>query len=405
MEESKISKYEELMKKYKRKVEKSHDNKEYMILDETGFNLDKMLEFDIFNDSKLVDINLDLFEKVELIFDSQKTDYGFEFVKFTFEDLAYYKDDFKELECILYYYENKKISFLLESVEFINLKGNFRMEFYFNLKNEVKCNKQNKSKCKTKNKDKVNIHIIEIESRYLTIEKINTFKVEKSNICCDEGEEETFYLDGVEKIYNEKKTNSLVKNLCINRKKALKLSDFLDEFGNEEYCYENIYRGIILDKKGNFNTEYIQKLNISNGLKSLLTDMYLPWSEVIYWGKTNIKNEFYIVFHLNEEYVKSSKDIEPGYGIFYGQYKRECGNEIVLVKFKEVSLLKGIDFRGEYVAYNYVEVDYEGLIKFKIGNKDGEFFTIHAKDVEVDILDDCKRFFEWPTYWNNLGNK
>ena len=42
-----------------------------------------------------------------------------------------------------YYYENKKISFLLESVEFINLKGNFRMEFYFNLKNEVKCNKQN----------------------------------------------------------------------------------------------------------------------------------------------------------------------------------------------------------------------------------------------------------------------
>ena len=99
------------------------------------------------------------------------------------------------------------------------------------------------------------------------------------------------------------------------------------------------------------------------------------------------------------------EDGEPGYGVFYGQYKRECGNEIVLVKFKEVSLLKGIDFRGEYVAYNYVEVDYEGFIKFKIGNKDGEFFTIHAKDVEVDILDDCKRFFEWPTYWNNLGNK
>lgn len=67
---------------------------------------------------------------------------------------------------------------------------------------------------------------------------------------------------------------------------------------NEEYCYENIYRGIILNKKGNFNTEYIQKLNISNGLKSLLTDMYLPWSEVIYWGKTNIENEFYIVFQL-----------------------------------------------------------------------------------------------------------
>ena len=397
MEENKISKYEELMKKYKRKVEKSHDNKEYMILDETGFNLDKMLEFDIFNNSKLVDINLDLFEKVELIFDSKKTDCGFEFVKFTFEDLAYYKDNFKELEKTLYYDENKGIRSVLESVEFINLKGNFRMEFYLNLKNE--------EILKSKNKDKAKMHIIEIEARYLTIEKIHNFKAEKSNIYCNKAEEETFYLDGVEKIYNENKINSLIKNLCINRKKALKLSDFYDEFGNEEYYYENIYRGIILDKKGNFNLEYIQKLRISDGLKSLLTDMYLPWSEVIYWGKTNIENEFYIVFHLNEEYVKSSKDIEPGYGVFYGQYKRECGNEIVLVKFKEVSLLKGIDFRGEYVAYNYVEVDYEGLIKFKIGNKDGEFFTIHAKDVEVDILDDCKRFFEWPTYWNNLGNK
>ena len=92
MEENKISKYEEFMKKYKRKVEKSHDNKEYMILDETGFNLDKILEFDIFNNSKLVDINLDLFEKVELIFDFKKTDCDFEFVKFTFEDLAYYKE-------------------------------------------------------------------------------------------------------------------------------------------------------------------------------------------------------------------------------------------------------------------------------------------------------------------------
>ncbi|MBS7147848.1 MAG: hypothetical protein KH083_05505 [Intestinibacter bartlettii] len=402
MKENKISKYEELMKKYKRKVEKSHDNKEYMILDETGFNLDKMLEFDIFNDSKLVDINLDLFEKVELIFDSQKTDYGFEFVKFTFEDLAYYKDNFKELEKTLYYDENKGIRSVLESVEFINLKGNFRMELYLNLKNE--------EILKSKNKDKAKMHIIEIEARYLTIEKIHNFKAEKSNIYCDKAEEETFYLDGVEKIYNENKINSLIKNLCINRKKALKLSDFYDEFGNEEYYYENIYRGIILDKKGNFNLKYIQKLRISDGLKSLLTDMYLPWSEVIYWGKTNIENEFYIVFHLNEEHMIDGKyckveDGEPGYGVFYGQYKRECGNEIVLVKFKEVSLLKGIDFRGEYVAYNYVEVDYEGFIKFKIGNKDGEFFTIHAKDVEVDILDDCKRFFEWPTYWNNLGNK
>ena len=402
MEENKISKYEEFMKKYKRKVEKSHDNKEYMILDETGFNLDKILEFDIFNNSKLVDINLDLFEKVELIFDFKKTDCDFEFVKFTFEDLAYYKDNFKELEKTLYYDENKGIRSVLESVEFINLKGNFRMEFYLNLKNE--------EILKSKNKDKAKMHIIEIEARYLTIEKIHNFKAEKSNIYCDKAEEETFYLDGVEKIYNENKINSLIKNLCINRKKALKLSDFYDEFGNEEYYYENIYRGIILDKKGNFNLEYIQKLRISDGLKSLLTDMYLPWSEVIYWGKTNIENEFYIVFHLNEEHMIDGKycrieDGEPGYGVFYGQYKRECGNEIVLVKFKEVSLLKGIDFRGEYVAYNYVEVDYEGLIKFKIGNKDGEFFTIHAKDVEVDILDDCKRFFEWPTYWNNLGNK
>ena len=199
MKENKISKYEELMKKYKRKVEKSHDNKEYMILDETGFDLDKMLEFDIFNNSKLVDINLDLFEKVELIFDSPKTDCGFEFVKFTFEDLAYYKDNFKELEKTLYYDENKGIRSVLESVEFINLKGNFRMEFYLNLKNE--------EILKSKNKDKM--HIIEIEARYLTIEKIHNFKVEKSNICCDEAEEETFYLDGVEKIYNENKENNL----------------------------------------------------------------------------------------------------------------------------------------------------------------------------------------------------
>ena len=68
------------------------------------------------------------------------------------------------------------------------------------------------------------------------------------------------------------------------------------------------------------------------------------------------------------------------------------------------SFLKGIDLIGESIGYNYVEVNPDN-IDFRIGNKNAEFFTIHARDVEVDILDDCRRFFEWPTYWNNLGNK
>ncbi|ETI90910.1 MAG: hypothetical protein Q612_NSC00026G0001, partial [Negativicoccus succinicivorans DORA_17_25] len=26
-------------------------------------------------------------------------------------------------------------------------------------------------------------------------------------------------------------------------------------------------------------------------------------------------------------------------------------------------------------------------------------------DFVILFLDDCKRFFEWSTYWNNLGDK
>ena len=97
-------------------------------------------------------------------------------------------------------------------------------------------------------------------------------------------------------------------------------------------------------------------------------------------------------------------DYEHGDGVFDELYERKCSNEIVLVKFKGVSFLKGIDLIGESIGYNYVEVNPDN-IDFRIGNKNAEFFTIHARDVEVDILDDCRRFFEWPTYWNNLENK
>ncbi|MGM9534122.1 MAG: hypothetical protein ACI3VR_02670, partial [Intestinibacter sp.] len=69
MNEYGISKYEELMKKYKREIEYSQgDMREYMRLDETGLGLDESLEFRVFKKSKLIECNLDLFEKVELIF-------------------------------------------------------------------------------------------------------------------------------------------------------------------------------------------------------------------------------------------------------------------------------------------------------------------------------------------------
>ncbi len=403
MNEYGISKYEELMKKYKRTIQDDPvDMKEYMILDETGLGLDESLEFCDFKNSKLLECKLDLFEKVELIFDSRGSDCGFEFVKFTFEDLDFYENNFlyKDLED----WEDVKtgwIKYILEVMEFVILKGKFRISFEFDL--EVKT----KTKVKEKVKRKRKTQIIEIEARYLTIEKMDNFEFKSNQISCDEIE---MKYDGMEIIYSQKKVDSLVENLKISRKKAMKLSDFYDEYKNYEYRFSNVYRGIIIDKKGNFNLEHIKNLySISEGLKSLLTDMYLIWSKVISCGKTNLDDEFYIVFHLNESYMTDGSyfkydDYEHGDGVFDELYERKCSNEIVLVKFKGVSFLKGIDLIGESIGYNYVEVNPDN-IDFRIGNKNAEFFTIHARDVEVDILDDCRRFFEWPTYWNNLENK
>ena len=198
MKEYGISKYEELMKKYKREIECDQvDTREYMILDETGLSLDESLEFCVFKKSKLLDCKLDLIEKVELILNSSDSNCGFEFVKFTFEDLDFYENKFtyKDLD-IWEDIKNGWQKYILKAVEFIVLKGKFRILFEFNLE------LRDKTKVKEKVKSKKKPQIIQIEARYLTIEKINNFELEIHQISCDEIE---MIYDGVKIIYNEKK--------------------------------------------------------------------------------------------------------------------------------------------------------------------------------------------------------
>ncbi len=394
-----ISKYEELLKKYNRKIEPNSvsKNDNYMIIDDTKFGFDKSMRFNALKGSKIVDIKLDLFEKIEIVLSLNENDHIF--IKLTLEDLSFFKNSCEEDDVELLMYFGIQHNLKLNGVEFYELDfcSKFRLKFEFNLEVDTLAKKYKKI---LKHLDmKMKNLFIEIESKYLSIEYLENFKKENTEIILDEFENSE----------EEKFINSLMQNMNIGRKKANSLKRY-EEVSHDiffEYSFLNVYRGILLDKKGNFDIDYVNKLYLSDNLKFLLTKMYLIGSVVISCGKTNIENEFYIVLHLNETYNMHSKYIkEVLYGLNnYETDKRTCHNEIVLIKFKEISFLNGDDIIGKSIGYNYVEVNNNKLVDFRIGTDKAKFLTVHANDVEIDILDDCKRYFEWPTYWNNLGNK
>ncbi|WP_455543256.1 hypothetical protein [Intestinibacter sp.] len=391
-----ISKYEELLKKYNRKIEPNlvSKNDNYMIIDDTKLGFDKSMRFNALKGSKIVDIKLDLFEKIEIVLSLNENDHIF--IKLTLEDLSFFKNSCEEDDVELLMYFGIQHNLKLNGVEFYELDfcSKFRLKFEFNLEVDTLAKKYKKI---LKHLDmKMKNLFIEIESKYLSIEYLENFKKENTEIILDE----------FKNLEEEKFINSLMQNMNIGRKKVNSLKRY-EEASFFDYSFLNVYRGILLDKKGDFDIDYINKLYLSEDLKFLLTKMYLIGSVVISCGKTNIENEFYIVLHLNETYNMHSKYIkEVLYGLNnYETDKRTCHNEIVLIKFKEISFLNGDDIIGKSIGYNYVEVNNNKLVDFRIGTDKAKFLTVHANDVEIDILDDCKRYFEWPTYWNNLGNK
>ena len=83
-----LSRYEEIMKFYKEEVEYLASEETYLILDETGLNIDKTFNFNLFKDSKVLELLCDSLNKVEIILECKNQD--LEYVKLAFESISYY---------------------------------------------------------------------------------------------------------------------------------------------------------------------------------------------------------------------------------------------------------------------------------------------------------------------------
>ena len=175
-----LSRYEEIMKFYKEEVEYLASEETYLILDETGLNIDKTFNFNLFKDSKVLELLCDSLNKVEVILECKNQD--LEYVKLNFESISYYMKHQLDID---------KASDLLASIDFIELKKGFRVEFRKRAK---------------KSRSKHQFDFFEIEACYLTIEGLNNYELNQP-------------VEAVE----ENHINSLVKNLNITKEKAAEI--------------------------------------------------------------------------------------------------------------------------------------------------------------------------------------
>ena len=253
-----FSRYEEIMKLYKEKVEYPASKETYLILDETGLNIDKTFNFNLFKNSKVIDLLCDSLHKVEVILECKNN--GLKYVKLTFESISYYT---KYEDCLV-----DKMSDLLASVDFIELKKGFRVEF--------------RKKAK-KSRSKQQFDFFEIEACYLTIEGLDNYELNQP-------------VEAVE----EDHINNLVKKLNITKEKASEIIQTnYENIENEEIpVFFTKYSRQITDKDGKLNKLRLEASNVSKDFKFLLNNFDLGGSTILSCGKTFYEDEFYIVIEL-----------------------------------------------------------------------------------------------------------
>lgn len=339
-----LSRYEEIMKFYKEEVEYLASEETYLILDETGLDLDKTFNFNLFKDSKVLEILCDSLNKVEVILECKNQD--LEYVKLAFESISYYMKHKLDIE---------KASDLLASVDFIELKKGFRVEF--------------RKKAK-KSRSKQQFDFFEIEACYLTIEGLDNYELNQP-------------IEAVE----EDHINSLVKNLNITKEKAAEIIQTnYENIDNEEIpVFFTKYSRQITDKDGKLDKLRLEASNVSEDFKFLLNNFDLGGSTILSCGKTFYEDEFYIVIELRNR-------------CYYGSYEREdfyfdengflrLKDDVLLIKFEDL-----ISFKGDYLYFEpyfeYLNVILynDNSYEFRIGDGEANFMKIHSNNISVKVL-------------------
>lgn len=239
-----VSRYEEIIKKYKNKEETNYqiEENELYIIDYTGLHIDENLNFNRLDEAEIIDIETNLFDKVTVTIDCNKL-FGYtSHIQLEFEDI---------MTCNVYKPRVKV------SVEFICLQEGFRLEF-------IEKKKNNKLK---------NTNYFEIEAKFLTIK----------NIECKEF---------LENKLNHKK-NEIYDYDEINRKKTLKNLHTRWKLG-----YRDANEAI--NKVENGETPYyigeninLEELDISKYLRYFLEELVLTETTIYKYGKTYKNDEFF----------------------------------------------------------------------------------------------------------------
>lgn len=339
-----LSRYEEIMKFYKEEVEYLASEETYLILDETGLNIDKTFNFNLFKDSKVLELLCDSLNKVEVILECKNQD--LEYVKLTFESISYYMKHQLDID---------KASDLLASIDFIELKKGFRVEFRKRAK---------------KSRSKKQFDFFEIEACYLTIEGLDNYELHQP-------------IEEVKEDY----INSLVKNLNITKQKAAEIIQTnYENMQNEEIpVFFTKYSRQITDKDGKLDKLRLEASNTSEDFKFLLNNFDLGGSTILSCGKTFYDDEFYIVIELRNRCYYGSYEREDFYFDENGLFRLK--DDVLLIKFKDLISFKGHYLYFEpYFEYLNVILHNDNSYEFRIGDGEANFMKIHSNDISVKVL-------------------
>ena len=339
-----ISTYEKFLQKYKLDITNMHENKinKVFIIDKTQLNLDKTINFDILNNCKVIDSEGSLNESIVLTLDCTDTQSGVKFIKLLFEDIMYSN--------VSYIYRG--------TVEIIFLKEGFRFEI----------------KDKKKNKKIKQERVCLIEARRLTIEGIPEEDVLKK----------------INSIEVKKKLDQDDLKRLLQSKWKLSYEDALEISENE---FMNIRVGKYINENSELNKDSIRKSDISNDLKYFLLNIGILGCEIIDYGRTYKRDEFYLRIYRD----KSHHIIERS-GYITDIEDNRYGYELIQIKFIGVISIDIDDLALRTISYRYEKI--YGDNSYKLGlcsesyisgssglRRTGNFITIHAKDLEIEVLD------------------
>lgn len=338
-----MSAYEKFLQKYKPEINNTHENKinKAYIIDKTELNLDKTMNFDILNNCKVIHSEGSLYENIVLTLDCTAAQSKVKFITLSFEDIMYSN--------LSYIYSG--------TVEIIFLKEGFRFEI----------------KDKKKNKKIKQERVCLIEARRLTIESIpEEYILQKINSA-----------EVKEKLDKDDLTRLLQSKWKLSYEDALEISE------NE---FMNIRVGKHINENRELNKDSIRKLDISKDLKYFLLNIGILDCEIIDYGRTYNKDEFYLRIYRD----KSHHVIERS-GYVTDIEDNRYGYELIQIKFIGVISIDIDDLVLGTISYRYEKIYDNNSYKLGLCSESytsgssglcrtGNFITIHAKDLEIEVL-------------------